>query len=303
MPETILTNKVLIIDDEEFNLDILQEYLELDGYSVIPAKNGKEGFELLANNTDVVAIIVDRMMPVMDGISFVYMVKDNAELREIPIIMQTAASSPEQVKEGLNAGVYYYLAKPYKKDILLTILHSAILEFKIKKKLTDEAKKVNALKNLVSKTEFKFRTLDDANELSNFIGGLFETDKNVTYGILELMINAIEHGNLDITYEEKKKLIFENKHFEEVTRRLKLPEYKNKFATIMFEKTETHTQITIKDNGSGFDYKKYLTFSPDRALDPSGRGIATSKILSFDEIEYLGRGNEVVAKINNKKTW
>ncbi|HLD95062.1 MAG TPA: response regulator, partial [Alphaproteobacteria bacterium] len=53
--------------------------------------------------------------------------------------------------------------------------------------------------------------------------------------------------------------------------------------------------IRIKDQGNGFDWKKYLELSPERATDPHGRGIAMAKTLSFSRLEYQGCGNEVVA--------
>jgi hypothetical protein len=51
--------------------------------------------------------------------------------------------------------------------------------------------------------------------------------------------------------------------------------------------------VHIIDEGNGFDWRKYLELSPDRITDPHGRGIATSRMMSFDSLEYLGVGNEV----------
>jgi hypothetical protein len=55
--------------------------------------------------------------------------------------------------------------------------------------------------------------------------------------------------------------------------------------------------MTIQDEGDGFDWQKYLDFDPERAFDPHGRGIAMARMMSFDALEYQGKGNTVVLKI------
>jgi hypothetical protein len=51
----------------------------------------------------------------------------------------------------------------------------------------------------------------------------------------------------------------------------------------------------IADQGDGFDWQKYLEISPERAFDPHGRGVAMSRMMSFDTLEYIGSGNRVIA--------
>ena len=84
---------------------------------------------------------------------------------------------------------------------------------------------------------------------------------------------------------------------EEVERRLALSENQNKFAYLSFEFIDSTIKVNIKDQGKGFDWKKYLEIASDRATDPHGRGIATSKMVSFNTMEYLGCGNEVVCSV------
>ena len=55
--------------------------------------------------------------------------------------------------------------------------------------------------------------------------------------------------------------------------------------------------LVISDCGAGFEYKNYLEMSPERAFDPNGRGIAMSRMMSFDTLEYKGKGNQVVAGV------
>ncbi len=110
-------------------------------------------------------------------------------------------------------------------------------------------------------------------------------------GLNELMLNAIEHGNLGIGYRKKERLLREGRWREEVERRLGLPENGNKFASLIFEATEEAIVVRIEDQGDGFDWRSYLDFSLDRADDPNGRGIAAARELAFPNLSYQGSGN------------
>ena len=73
-----------------------------------------------------------------------------------------------------------------------------------------------------------------------------------------------------------------------------LPENREKWGLLTFETTADQPCVRIKDEGDGFDWRPYLEMDPERATSPNGRGIATSRQLSFTAVEYIGRGNEVV---------
>ena len=116
-------------------------------------------------------------------------------------------------------------------------------------------------------------------------------------GLSELLINAIEHGNLGISYAHKNLLKREGSWEAEITRRLSLPEYSGKKATVHFQRRNGLITFTITDQGQGFDWKKYLDFDPERAFDPNGRGIAMAGKIAFSRIEYQGTGNQVIATV------
>ena len=71
------------------------------------------------------SILLDRIIPGMDGIEFCQQIKKDERWKLIPVIMQTAASRPQEIREGIEAGVFYYLLKPLAIDRLLSILASA----------------------------------------------------------------------------------------------------------------------------------------------------------------------------------
>jgi hypothetical protein len=82
---------------------------------------------------------------------------------------------------------------------------------------------------------------------------------------------------------------------QEIQRRLQLPEYRDRLVEVSFEKVNKLICITIQDQGAGFNWQNYLDFSPERAFDLNGRGIALAYKLSIDQLQYLGNGNTVKA--------
>jgi CheY-like chemotaxis protein len=289
--------KILVVDDEEFNLDILNEYLTDAGFNTILAKNGLEALAGLENNMPIAAIVLDRMMPVMDGMEFLKKVKANDKYKNIPVIMQTAASSTTQVMEGIAAGVFYYLTKPYEKVTMLTIVSSALEQNIVQQKNTEDLKLYKTTAKLIEKATYNFKTLEEAKDVAQTVAAMLPDPERALFGLNELTVNAVEHGNLGITFEEKKNLIINNAWLAEIKRRLEMPEYSRKHAILHFEMKPKFYEVTIKDMGTGFDFSKFLVFDATRLTDPNGRGVAMSKMYSFDELEYKGCGNEVICRI------
>ena len=212
-----------------------------------------------------------------------------------PKYLQTSAR--DQILQGIKAGVYYYLTKPYEDQMLLAIVGAALQDAATKKKLREEVSKHRRVMGLMEQSRFRFRTLEEARNIAFLIANCFPEPEATVYGLNEMLINAVEHGNLGITYAEKMQLILGGRLYAEIDRRLALPANLNKWAYLSFEADENAIRVIIKDQGVGFDWRQYLDISPDRATHPNGRGIATSRLMSFNSVEYLGCGNEVICTV------
>jgi DNA-binding response OmpR family regulator len=292
-----VSKKILSVDDDALNRDILTEYLTEGGYEVIEADDGDTALRLLEEIPDIDAIVLDRMMPRLNGMEVLKAVKADRRFKDVPVIMQSAAGAREQILQGIKAGVYYYLTKPYEDQMLLAIVGAALGDAAAKKGLRDEVDQHRRVLGLMEQSRFRFRTLEEARNLAFFIANCFPEPAAVVYGLHEMLINAVEHGNLGITYAEKTQFILEGRLFEEIAARLSLPENSKKWAYLSFEADDTHIRVRIKDQGKGFDWRHYLEISPERATHPHGRGIATSRLLSFTSVEYIGCGNEVLCTV------
>lgn len=106
---------ILLIDDVEENRVILTHRLEKEGFAVVTASNGKEGLEKL-EKVKVDLIFLDILMPVMDGHSFLKMIKADTRCSNIPIIIITALDDKGDVIKTMRAGACGYLTKPFSMD-------------------------------------------------------------------------------------------------------------------------------------------------------------------------------------------
>lgn len=292
-----LRQKILAVDDEAVNRDILTDYLSIAGFEVIEADDGDTAMQALTDHPDIDAVVLDRMMPRMDGMKVLTDIKSDARLRHLPVIMQTAAASSEQIVEGIRAGAYYYLTKPYEDVILLGVISAALDGAAEKRQLREDIGRNTRAQGLLQQGRFRFRTLEEAKGLAVFIANCCPDPEIAGPGLLELLVNAVEHGNLGINYEQKAKLVAESRWQAEIEHRLAAPENTDKFGELTFEHQNRAIQIRIKDAGKGFDWTDYLEISPQRVTHAHGRGIATAKALSFSTLSYVGCGNEVVCTV------
>jgi CheY-like chemotaxis protein len=290
--------RILVVEDDAFNLDILRFHFSRAGYEVISATDGLVALERLEEHPDVGVIVLDRMMPNMDGMQFFNTIKCAPCYRDIPVVMQTAAALPEQVIEGINAGVYYYLTKPYEQQTLLAIVACAVRDAKNKHHLGKEVLRRTPIPGLMQKSVFHFKTVQEAGNLAYYIANCLPHPSKAIFGLHEILVNAVEHGNLGIGYEEKTDLILRGALNEEIERRLSQDNYANKYVQLYFNLEDGGATVRIKDQGHGFDWHKYLQVSPDRACDPHGRSIALAREYSFSELEYVGDGNEALCRFD-----
>lgn len=145
---------------------------------------------------------------------------------------------------------------------------------------------------------FYFRTLAEVQHIANLLASLCPSPMPAEMGLCELMLNAVEHGNLGITGAVKNVLKQQDCWHEEIHRRLdSVPHGKHK-AQIAFHRDEGKIIFVIEDQGTGFNWEDFLEMDPARNEHLHGRGIALARSISFDSIEYQGCGNRVIASIS-----
>jgi DNA-binding response OmpR family regulator len=148
-------SKILVIDDLPENVFLLQDRLEREGYEIITSYDGKSGIEKAIKEIPDL-ILLDVMMPDITGIEVCKALVQNPITSNIPIILVTAKSGAEDTKEGLEAGAFDYIKKPFNRIELLARVHSA-LKLNETHKLLIEAEKKSIFSATVVTTNHKIK--------------------------------------------------------------------------------------------------------------------------------------------------
>ena len=117
---------ILVCDDEKEIVDAIEIYLSKEGYNIIKAYNGKEVLKIVQERDDIHLIILDIMMPVLDGISTANLIRKD---KSIPIIMLSAKSEDYDKIAGLNNGADDYVTKPFNPLELIARVNSQIRRY------------------------------------------------------------------------------------------------------------------------------------------------------------------------------
>jgi hypothetical protein len=144
---------------------------------------------------------------------------------------------------------------------------------------------------------FECRTPDEAYDLAAVVAGLLELTQNATFGLLELLMNAVEHGNLEISHDDKTALMHSGTLYDEIADRLAAPRYRDRKVTVRVERNDDGSgSILIRDQGSGFDWRAHLAALAGDYVG-RGRGIALARELSFPDLEFHDPGNQVLVRV------
>jgi CheY-like chemotaxis protein len=120
--EALAGKKVLVVDDDMRNIFALSSVLERRGMEVLTAGTGREAISMLESTPNVAIVLMDIMMPEMDGYATMQVIRQNASFRRLPIIALTAKAMKGDREKCLEAGASEYLAKPVNTEQLLSAL-------------------------------------------------------------------------------------------------------------------------------------------------------------------------------------
>jgi CheY-like chemotaxis protein len=120
--EVFKDKKILILDDDVRNVFALTSVLEAHGMEVLYAENGKDGVELLRRTPDVDLVLMDIMMPELDGYETTRLIRGDGEFAQLPIISLTAKAMKGDREKAIAAGASDYITKPVDTDQLLSLM-------------------------------------------------------------------------------------------------------------------------------------------------------------------------------------
>jgi len=151
--------RILVVDDEPVNLQVLRNQLVSEYYSVIPASNGREALDAVESGQEFDLVLLDIMMPGMSGYEVCRHLRERYRPDELPVMMLTARNRVEDLVAGFEAGANDYLTKPFMKDELL-----ARVGFHIR--LNNETAERKKAEEELRKSEERFRNLFENSPIS-----------------------------------------------------------------------------------------------------------------------------------------
>ena len=120
-----MAKRILVVDDDENILNLEKTILEQKGFDVTGAGGGSEALKILAER-DFDLVLLDVMMPEVDGFTVCRKIKEDPRLKDIPVIFLTARGGGEALAEGFESGAVMYINKPFTANKLLTIVNTML---------------------------------------------------------------------------------------------------------------------------------------------------------------------------------
>ena len=150
---------------------------------------------------------------------------------------------------------------------------------------------------MLRRVELECQTREEAEELADVIAGLLPDPVQGRLGLIELLLNAIEHGNLEIGRTLKCQLLRELRFEAEIEARMQQDQYRDRRVRVRVELMYPYIEIEIRDDGRGFAWRNALAAGFTSDDTPNGRGIALASRACFPTLEYLDPGNVAIVKL------
>lgn len=250
------------------------------------------------SDADLDVMIIGKAFSQPELISYLETLRTDIQQARFRTVVQTRHQAAADRRRLIMSGASYLLIFPCETAVLYRVMRAALEDAAISDSIQTYVSSHQSGIGKIALGVFDFRTMDEAQKLASMIAMNYPSPEKVAIGIWELLCNAVEHGNLEIDFEQKALLLQSGRLAEEIRRRLHLPKYADRTARASFKYGRREIRLRITDQGPGFDYQKFLGNDPP-VNTPNGRGIFTAQQLCFDQVRYKGRGNiaEAIVRI------
>lgn len=219
----------------------------------------------------------------------------------LPVLTFVAASRTNDIRIVSEAGMSNILPIPCQLADLKTALDTLVSRSWLDRQNSGFG--LNDAAALLESCRFRFRTPDDVEKLVPLIAGIFPDPARTAPGIAELMMNAIEHGNLEIGHDRKGEWIARGIYRNELLKRLQTPPYSNRRAELILNRRDDGVMVVIMDEGCGFCWQDVIYDDPHEkgaVTGEGGEGLAKAKRDSFDDLRFNHVGNQVMAFVSDE---
>ncbi|MCF8473865.1 MAG: ATP-binding protein [Emcibacter sp.] len=286
---------LLVIHNQDGKILDCNRNLKRHNYPFTDVNNVQDSMTFLANNhPETHAIIID-FNHILKEPDFLKTLATKDHLQDIPLILILDDIRSKEIKRFKHISPYQWLQRPFTPHTLHAMIHGAQSESRQRRQLRNQIHSRESVIGTITSGTFCIKTFEEAEALTTMLSLACPEPDRIAFGLFELLANAIEHGNLEISHKKKWCLMKKDTHRQEIERRLSMPKYKNRYVTIKFEQEGNLVSFKIEDQGRGFNFNDYLHIDLSANQTHHGRGIALARATSFDYLEYIGNGNKVLA--------
>jgi DNA-binding response OmpR family regulator len=282
----------------------LEEQLRRLGFEVTLLREAPEVLAVVqAPVLALDAIVLDWRSGGEKDQTFAEALAEAAANAQIPVLTLAADCRTDDIRLAAEAGLEQHLCMPCQLSQLKAALMAMIVRPAPVAERPSAAINLGDAVDLLENCKFRFRTPEDVEKLVPLLARLFPHPGRAVTGIAELMMNAIEHGNLEIGHELKAYWIARGIYQSELAKRLATPPFSARWAEVIINKREDGVMIVIMDQGCGFCWQNLVRGEPapaEAVVDPSGHGIAIARDVSFDHLRFNHQGNQVTAFVSNE---
>ena len=294
---------LLLISPDRAPPGKLEEQLRRLGFEVTPLQEAPEAVAVVqASVVAMDAIVLDWRSGGDKDPAFVAALVEAAANAQIPVLTLAADCRADDLRLAAEAGLEQHLCMPCQLSQLKAALMAMIVR-PLRAAAPQPAINLDDAISLMENCKFRFRTPEDVEKLVPLLARLFPHPGRAVTGIAELMLNAIEHGNLEIGHELKADWVARGIYRSELARRLATPPFSALWAEVIVNKRDDGVMIVIMDQGCGFCWQNLVHNEPapaEAAADPDGRGRAIARDIGFDRLRFSHLGNQVTAFVSRE---
>lgn len=285
--------KVFLVEDDQGLNELLILGMQQAGFETLSFFSGEEALNYLeTGKLDFSVFLLDWNLPGISGLDLLKKIKQNPAFLHHPVIMHTANREARTAIEAFQNGADHFVAKPVSFPTLIQVLNQAYNRHCL---LDSESEQSFVPPDIQDHGLLEFKSISEGKAAIRFLSSMAIESEKIYFALNELMINAVEHGNLEISYSEKTELLKTDDYWMVVEKRLQEEPYKQRRVRISFQVKEQELHLIMSDEGQGFDYKPYLVLDPERLYDCHGMGIALVKNRYLPNLKYIENGSKLQA--------
>lgn len=286
--------QLLIVDPDESYREVMTDILS-ENMEISFASDIKETIELIAE-VDFALIITEVDLPDGDIHKFLNSVKEVILNPHYVVISKN--KNPQLTIDLLKMGAIDIIHKPFTIEEIASSIDK-YMQISVNKKMDyDLIDSIEEEKRLFCLPTNLFIVNPFLYDLMEMVKRFNEVDKKILFSIrlslYEMMVNAIEHGNLEVSYDEKKHLLESGENYLDILKERSWNEpYRSRKLWVGYHYKKGYIKFTVRDQGKGFDTNAYGNSKEKVASeDLHGRGIFITRV-NMDKIEYNKKGNQV----------